>query len=207
MAPGDELPPPREAEDDEVWKRIKRNWIGYLSATSPTPDAALAPNRKVVQFRSGGEDAREQRRRFVQDRQRRMIIQSAFWNGLDGIEAMTERWPRAARAALNSMDESGEDEGRGAFESLAAVCDLSRRRRYQSIWTSLVGFICHSQDEGTLEEMGMRLTESQIDDILDIEQEVWQVDLKAIARRREKGRVRGRLGTDPAAAYEGVEEA
>ncbi|RTE73080.1 hypothetical protein BHE90_012474, partial [Fusarium euwallaceae] len=35
--------------------------------------------------------------------------------------------------------------------------------------------------------MGMRLTESQIDDILDIEQEVWQVDLGAIAQRREKG--------------------
>lgn len=182
-----------EAEDDEVWENIKRNWIGYLSATSPTPDAALAPNRKVVQFRSGGkdedadEDARERRRRFVYDRQRRMIIQSAFWNGLDGVEAMTERWPRAARAALNSMDGGGEDEDRGAFESLAAVYDLGQRRQYQSIWVSLVGFITHSQDEGTLEEMGMRLTESQIDDILDIEQEVWQVDLKAIARRREKG--------------------
>ncbi|KAL6354246.1 hypothetical protein LRP88_12580 [Fusarium phalaenopsidis] len=121
---------PGEAEDDEVWKRIKRNWIGYLSATSPTPDAALAPNRKVVQFRV------------------------------------------AAR-----MRESRDAD--------------FRRRRYQSIWTSLVGFICHSQDEGTLEEMGMRLTESQIDDILDIEQEVWQVDLKAIARRREKGGFEG----------------
>ncbi|RSL39496.1 hypothetical protein CEP54_016312 [Fusarium duplospermum] len=184
---------PGEAEDDEVWERIKRNWIGYLSVTSPTPYAALAPNRKVVQFRSVDEeeDAREQRRRFVQDRRRRMIIQSAFWNGLDGIEAMAERWPRAARAALNSMDGGGEDEDRGAFESLAAVYDLGQRRRYQSIWTSLVGFIAHSQDEGTLEEMGMRLTESQIDDILDIEQEVWQVDLKAIAQRREKGGFEG----------------
>ncbi|EEU34825.1 uncharacterized protein NECHADRAFT_88405 [Fusarium vanettenii 77-13-4] len=116
-----------EAEDDEVWERIKRNWIGYLSATSPTPDAALAPNRKVVQFRSGGED---------------------------------------------------EDEDEDARE----------QRR------SLVGFIAYSQDEGTLEEMGMRLTESQIDDILDIEQEVWQVDLKVIARRREKGGFEGVWG-------------
>lgn len=184
---------PGEEEDEVVWEKIKKNWIGYLSATSPTPDAALAPNRKVVRFRSGdededgNEDAREQKRRFVQDHRRRMIIQSAFWNGLDMIEAMTERWPRAARTALNSMDKEREGEERGAFESLAAVYDLGRRRRYQAVWTSLVGFIAHSHDEGTLEEMGMRLTESQIDDILDVEQEAWKVDLKAIARNREKG--------------------
>lgn len=188
---------PGEEEYDEVWAKIKRNWIGYLSATSPTPEAALAPNRKVVQFCNGDEDedgeenAREQRRRFADDRRRRMIIQSAFWNDLDGIEAMTERWPRAARAALNSMDGGdggdGGDGDQGAFESLAAVYDLGKRRRYQSIWTSLVGFIAHAHSEGTLGEMGMQLTESQIHDILDVEQEIWQVDMRAIARRREKG--------------------
>ncbi|KAM5526470.1 hypothetical protein FOXYSP1_21130 [Fusarium oxysporum f. sp. phaseoli] len=106
---------PGEEEDEEVWAKIKRNWVGYLSATSPTPEVALAPNRKVVQFTGGDED----------------------------------------------------DDG--------------------SIWTSLVGFIAHSHSEGTLEEMGLRLTESQIDDILDIEQEIWQIDMRAIARRREKG--------------------
>ncbi|KAH8662635.1 hypothetical protein BGZ61DRAFT_462910 [Ilyonectria robusta] len=182
---------PGVEEEDEVWEKIKRNWIGYLSATSPLPDATLAPNRKVVQFAAGDGDGDEgvveRRRRFERDRRRRMIIQSAFWNGLDGIEAMTERWPRAARAALNSMDRGEEEEDRGAFESLAAVYDLGRRRRYQAIWTSLVGFIVHSYDEGTLEEMGLQLKEGQIDDILDIEQEVWSVDLRAIARRREKG--------------------
>ncbi|KAH6977803.1 hypothetical protein EDB82DRAFT_546266 [Fusarium venenatum] len=177
------MPDPIPEERSTAYK-IKRNWIGYLSATSPTPEVALAPNRKVVQFTGGDEDddgvenARGQKRRFADDRRRRMTIQSAFWNDLDGIEAMTERWPRAPRAALNNQ---------GAFESLAAVYDLGKRRRYQSIWTSLVGFIAHSHSEGTLEEMGMRLTESQIDDILDVEQEVWQVDLKAIARNREKG--------------------
>ncbi|KAH6973282.1 hypothetical protein EDB80DRAFT_743065 [Ilyonectria destructans] len=184
---------PGVEEEDEVWEKIKRNWIGYLSATSPLPDATLAPNRKVVQFAAGDGDGDgdegvvERRRRFERDCRRRMIIQSAFWNGLDGIEAMTERWPRAARAALNSMDRGEEEEDRGAFESLAAVYDLGRRRRYQAIWTSLVGFIVHSYDEGTLEEMGLQLKEGQIDDILDIEQEVWSVDLRAIARRREKG--------------------
>ncbi|KAF6517677.1 hypothetical protein HZS61_003238 [Fusarium oxysporum f. sp. conglutinans] len=81
---------PGEEEDEEVWAKIKRNWIGYLSATSPTPEVALAPNRKVVQFTGGDEDddgvenARGQKRRFADDRQRRMIIQSAFWNDLEG---------------------------------------------------------------------------------------------------------------------------
>ncbi|KAK6703758.1 hypothetical protein QX201_010736 [Fusarium graminearum] len=104
-----------------------------------------------------------------------MIIQSAFWNDLDGMEGMTERWPQAARAALNSMDGRGDSDDGGnqnAFETLAAVWDLGKRRRYQSIWTSLVGFITHAHSRGTLEDMGMRLTESQLDDILDIEQEV-----------------------------------
>ncbi|KAK2670172.1 hypothetical protein RAB80_014309 [Fusarium oxysporum f. sp. vasinfectum] len=184
---------PGEEEDEEVWAKIKRNWIGYLSATSPTPEVALAPNRKVVQFTGGDEDddgvenARGQKRRFADDRQRRMTIQSAFWNDLDGMEAVTERWPRVARVALNSMDEgNGGDGDQGAFESLAAVYDLGKRRRYQSIWMSLVGFIAHSHSEGTLGEMGLRLTESQIDDILDIEQEIWQIDTRAIARRRER---------------------
>lgn len=124
----------------------------------------------------GEENAREQRRRFANDRRRRIIIQSAFWNNLDGIEAMTEQWPRAARAALNSMDGGdGGDRGdgdQGAFESLAAVYNLGKRRQYQSIWTSLVGFIAHTHREGTLGEIGIRLTECQIHDILDVEQEI-----------------------------------
>ncbi|RTE73079.1 hypothetical protein BHE90_012475 [Fusarium euwallaceae] len=123
--------PHRMARPSDIDRAACEGWLQEMNFLRP----ALAPNRKVVQFGSGGEDedAGEQRRRFIQDRQRRMIIQSAFLNGLDGIEAMTERWPRAARAALNSMDESEEDEDRGVFESLVAVYDLSQRRRYQSI--------------------------------------------------------------------------
>ncbi|KAM0540354.1 hypothetical protein ACHAO7_011263 [Fusarium culmorum] len=162
-----------------------QNWIGYLSATSPTPEVALAPNRKVVQFTGGDEDddgvenARGQKRRFADDRRRRMTIQSAFWNDLDGIEAMTERWPRAPRAALNSIDE-----GNGGMETKARLrASQPSMISVNDGDTSRSGRAC----EGTLEEMGMRLTESQIDDILDVEQEVWQVDLKAIARNREKG--------------------
>lgn len=76
--------------DDIIWEKIKKNWIGFLSATSPTPDATLAPDRKVVRLGTGSEMERERRRRFVGDRRRRMTIQAAFFNGLDGIEAMAE---------------------------------------------------------------------------------------------------------------------
>ncbi|KAH7112769.1 hypothetical protein B0J13DRAFT_575328, partial [Dactylonectria estremocensis] len=102
-------------ENDDVREKIKRNWVGYLSATSLMPDGTLAPNRKVVQFTTREETPQQRKRRFTEDRQQRMRIQSAFWNGLDGVEAMTERWPRVARTALNSMDK-GEDQG--AFETL-----------------------------------------------------------------------------------------
>lgn len=50
-----------------------------------------------------------------------------------------------------------------------------------------MGFIVYSYDEGMLEEIDLQLKKGQIDDILDIEQEVWSVDLRAIAQRREKG--------------------
>jgi hypothetical protein len=43
--------------------------------------------RRGDEDEDGNEDAGEQKRRFTQDRRRRMIIQSAFWNGLDTIEA------------------------------------------------------------------------------------------------------------------------
>ncbi|PWI64384.1 hypothetical protein PCL_10522 [Purpureocillium lilacinum] len=86
---------------EDMWRNIKRNWIGFLSATSEMPDATLAPNRKVVQFiESGDENGRERQWRFREDRKQRMIIQSAFWNELDSLEALTQRWPPAARAAV-----------------------------------------------------------------------------------------------------------
>lgn len=170
-------------EDDEAWKKIKRNWVGYLSATSAMPDATLAPNRKVVRFTSGSsignETERERKLRFRNDRRQRMTIQAAFWNGLDGLEAMTERWPSVAHAALNSMDKGQNQE---AFETLAAIWDLGKRRRYQAVWTSLVGFLVHFNDEDALGEMGLKLNEDQIDDILDVKEEVWKVDLGAIGR-------------------------
>ncbi|KAM5510103.1 hypothetical protein FOXYSP1_10203, partial [Fusarium oxysporum f. sp. phaseoli] len=119
MAPGNELPPPGEEEDEEVWAKIKRNWVGYLSATSPTPEVALAPNRKANDH------------------------------------------------PVSLLERPGRD---GGHDRAMAAGGAGR-----------------IEHEGTLEEMGLRLTESQIDDILDIEQEIWQIDMRAIARRREKG--------------------
>jgi hypothetical protein len=69
---------------------------GYIQpATSPRPEPALAPNDKVVQWRNGDkteeEKAEEDTHRFSEDHQRRMFIQSAFWDRLETIAAMTER--------------------------------------------------------------------------------------------------------------------
>lgn len=159
----------RPGEDDEIWKKIQRNWIAFLSATSPMPDITLAPNRKVVRFPSGdgiGEEGeRERKARFRKDRRQRMVIQASFWNGLDGLEVLAQRWPPVARAALNGMDKVPDQE---PFQTLAPIWDLGKRRRYQAVWTSLVGFLVHSHDEGALEEMGLKLNEGQVDDVLDV---------------------------------------
>ncbi|KJZ68432.1 hypothetical protein HIM_12176 [Hirsutella minnesotensis 3608] len=175
-------------KDEDIWKNIKRNWIGFLSATSEMPDATLAPNRKVVRFDElDGESERGRTRRFREDRQQRMVIQSSFWNELDGLEAMTQRWPPTARVALSAMDtEPSQD----PFQTLAPIWKLGQRRRYQAVWTSLVAFLVHSQAEGTLEEMGLKLDEDQTHDVLDVLESAGQVNLRDIGRVKG-GRVKG----------------
>jgi len=166
-------------KDDIVWEKIKRNWIGFLAATGRIPYkevAALAPNRKIVQWGSveGDETEKEGRERFQNDQRRRMTIQASFWNHLDSLERHTEKWPQEARLALNSMDKEHADK---PFETLAPIWELNKRRRTQAIWYSLVAFLLHSHDEGTLKEMGLILNEEQVDDLMDIEQEVWNVNV------------------------------
>lgn len=52
--------------------------------------------------------------------------------------------------------------------------NLQKRRRENSIWTGLVCFLIHSYDEGTLEEMGLKLSEGLCDSIMDVtEAVVW----------------------------------
>lgn len=165
-------------EDDERWDRIRMNWISFLAATSAKPDARLAPNRKVVQFGDDGdismngvghftESDEAGKRRFRIDRKQRHTIQKAFWTGMDELEGLSERWPRDARVLVNERIE-GKDAG--PYESLAAKGQLPRRKRFCSIWMGLICFLVHSQDEGTLAEMGLHLSEAQVDDILDVMQ-------------------------------------
>ncbi|KAH6986688.1 hypothetical protein EDB80DRAFT_181841 [Ilyonectria destructans] len=68
------------------------------------------------------------------------------------------------------------------------VTDVAFAEGEESVWTSLVGFLVHSHDEHALEEMGLKLNEDQIDDVLDVMQEVWSVKLGDV------GRVEGALG-------------
>lgn len=71
---------------------------------------------------------------------------------------------------------------------------LGKRRRYQAVWASLVAFLVHSQEEGTLEEMGLFLDESQIEDILDVFQEVWMMIEEFENIRKEDGVLGGVWG-------------
>lgn len=154
-------------QDDQVWAAIKRNWIGFLSATSTVPDATLAPNRKVVQFFTGDESQAERKSRFQIDRRQRIIIQASFWMELDGKEALTQRWPPRARSALNAEDVGTKQD---TFQTLIPDQHEAKRRRYQAVWASFISFLVYSHDEGTLEEMGLMLDEDQIDDIIDVSQ-------------------------------------
>ena len=155
-------------KDDKAWEAIKRSWVSFLSATSTKPDPVLASNRKVVQFHDIGEESSEERKkRFGMDRKQRRRIQVAFWHRVDELEALSERWPAAARRILNQSTDGPDAQ---PFTSLASKWLLPRRRRFQAIWTSLVCFLAHSLDEGTLEEMGLVLNEEQEHDVLDVMQ-------------------------------------
>ena len=156
-------------KDDATWETIKANWVEFLAATSSIPDASLAPNRKVARFDSSGgeESAPERKQRFHNDRRSRMFIQATFWNKLDLLEGLTQRWPRIARTVVSSMDKG---HGPATLETLASVRDLDKRRQHQAVWTSMVTFLQHSYLNGSLEEMGLKLDEDQCDDVMDVMQ-------------------------------------
>ncbi|KAJ4177618.1 hypothetical protein NW759_017412 [Fusarium solani] len=138
-------------QDQDVWDTIVQNWEQFLKAT------------KTRIVKSGAS------RRFIQGlgAKQRERIKQAFWERVDGLEGLSERWPVAARQTINKAAE-GPDAS--PFESLAAIWDLDKRRRYQSIWTSLICFLVWSigQDVGSLEEMGLELDEKQKKDIMEI---------------------------------------
>ncbi|KAK6206296.1 hypothetical protein QIS74_13715 [Colletotrichum tabaci] len=58
----------------------------------------------------------------------------AFWEGADGLEALSERWPAVARRVLT---QAAEGPHAAPFESLGAKWLLERTRRFQSVWKAL----------------------------------------------------------------------
>ena len=156
-----------EGPNPEQWNAIQKNWISFLSATSIRPDANLAPNRKRI--RVINEDVSDEEldtRRFYHDRRARSSIQVAIYNTFDLLEGLTERWPRKARLILNRACCPTATQ---PFQTLGAKPYLGKRRRYQSVWTSIVCFLVYCYDSsGALEEMGLYLSEESQDDVLDI---------------------------------------
>lgn len=173
-------------EDDETWNKIKTKWISYLSATSVIPDITLAPRCKTAVFSSPDgsslEGPEEAGNRFTTDRIWRKTVQHAFWgaSGFEGHESFTEMFPAKVRTALNAADDGRRGQ---EFQSLAAIWDLSKRRRYQAVWTSMVGFLVYCFDDGALDDLGLRLIEDQKNDILDLIQKVKVADVGAVSRK------------------------
>ncbi|KAL7940763.1 hypothetical protein V8C42DRAFT_349289 [Trichoderma barbatum] len=124
---------------DKQWDAIKRNWKEFLTATLPPGRNSMAT---------------------VPQHQRR-LIQQAFWELVDGLEVLSERWPLKARVALNQHAKGNKQKGKG-FESLAARWLLGKRRRFQSMWTGMICFLVYSSGtKGRLEEMGLALSGEQ----------------------------------------------
>ncbi|KAH9205104.1 hypothetical protein DL95DRAFT_451397 [Leptodontidium sp. 2 PMI_412] len=160
------------ASNPQVWEAICTNWISFLSATGTIPKPELAPCRKVVTWEPRGSESPQARaKRFKQDRKTRRCIQEAAWLMFDELETLAERWPVPVRTIVN---QAGLGTAQGPFESWDAKVNLRKRRRGNSIWTGLVCFLIHSYDEGTLEEMGLKLSEGLCDSIMDVtEAVVW----------------------------------
>src|SRR5277367_985617 len=160
------------ASDPAKWDAICRNWISFLSATSTMPKLALAPRRKLVIWGpTDSESPQAQKKRFRGDLRTRRCLQEAAWLAFDELEALAERWPAQARLIVNQSDSAS---GTRVFESWAAKVNLGKRRRGNSVWTGLICFLIHSYHEGTLEEMGLEISEEMSNSIFDVsEAEAW----------------------------------
>lgn len=141
---------------DERWKLIVDNWCLFLQETRRRPGAARTLHTTINPIV-------------------RPVINAALWDHLDGLDALSERWPEEARLQLRV----GMDGGNGSLLPLVATRgQVGRRRRLQSVWLSLVCFLvwCVDKDDqhdgmedpveefmedegGTLGTMGLRLSE------------------------------------------------
>lgn len=194
------------ASDQKIWEAICTNWIGFLSATGTMPKRELAPCRKVVTWEPRGpESLQAQTKRFKQDRKTRRCIQEAVWRQFDVLQTLAERWPIPIRTIVNR---AGLGTEQGPFEGWAAKMNLTKRRRGDSILAGLVCFLVYSHDEGTLEEMGLELSEDMLDSIMSVgEADAWHGRIFQSVDR-DLGPVEGaieelvtELTTDPKATY------
>ncbi|EXK76052.1 hypothetical protein FOQG_19189 [Fusarium oxysporum f. sp. raphani 54005] len=138
-------------KDQDMWVAIVQNWEQFLKATK-TKITGSGASRRFVQ----GPAAKK-----------REAIKGAFWEKMDGLEGLSERWPVKARRTINQAAEWPDAR---PFESLAAIWDLDKRRRYQSMWTSMICFLVWTidNDRESLEDMGLELDEELEEDIVDI---------------------------------------
>lgn len=142
--------------NEEQWTAVRRNWVSFLSATSTRPNTDLAPNRKTFltsskSAASGSIDTD----RFERDCRVRSSIQAATYLAFDRIEALTGKWPRQARLIINRACCPTASE---PFRTLRAKSELGKRRRYQSVWASLICFLVYCLDNSIgVKEMGLHL--------------------------------------------------
>lgn len=77
------------------------------------------------------------------------------------MEFTAERRPARARVLLNDQDSLR----RGTvFETLASVWDLAKRRRYQSMWYSMIRFLLYCAEDGALEDVRLRIQDMDEDE-------------------------------------------
>lgn len=140
----------------EQWDTIKRNWISFLSATSIRPSADLAPNRRQSpKVGLLSDNDRIDEKRFERDCRIRSCVQVATYKVFDLMEWEAETWPRQARLIVSQACDSSATE---PFQTLRARANLGKRRRYQSVWASLVCFLvyCYDNSIGS-KDMGLQL--------------------------------------------------
>lgn len=128
-----------------------------------------------------------------------------MWLQFDVLQSLAERWPIPVRTIVNR---AGLGTEQGPFEGWAAKINLTKRRRGDSIFAGLVCFLVYSHAEGTLEEMGLELSEDMIDSIMSVsEADAWHGRIFQ-SMDRDSGPVEGaieelvtELTTDPKATY------
>lgn len=147
-----DVPPIQESERAQYQRWIESS--GFLAASDPAKWDAIC--RNWISFLS----ATGTMPKLALAPRRKLVI----WGPTDSESPQ-------ARLIVNQSDSAS---GTRMFESWAAKVNLGKRRRGNSVWTGLICFLIHSYHEGTLEEMGLEISEEMSESILDVsEAEAW----------------------------------